>query len=252
MSQTNVVRRFTYDELFPIIDAEFTLKTALPVNFPPSTTIPKGTLLLAPSATGTTAVQTVTAPGSLTYTLSGVNPITGYAWTTASLAFGANDAAVAAAINAVINGPSGSTSSPASVSVASLAITFGGSLAKYPVPLTTIATAGSGSPGVANTTPGVMPGTAAVYAGTSGTPVYIARYAVITDASGNITFGSQAGGIESGAIDLNASTFNRGYFDASLLSILDANAVTKLGARFLSGSLTAGPGSTPAGTLYIP
>jgi hypothetical protein len=252
MSQTNVVRRFTYAELFPEIDVENAFKACVPVNLPPSTAIAAGTLLGPTSSVGVSAQQQITAPGSSTYTLSGVNPMTGYAWTTSALAFGANDATVALAINAVINGPSGLPSFPALVTVVSLLVTFGGSLANYPVPLMTLATTGSGSPGVANQTTGVFPGTAPVYAGSSGNVVYIARYSVITDTAANITFGSQTGGIENGAIDLSMSVYTRGYFDASKLSILDSNAVTKLGARFISGSLTAGPGSTPAGTIYIP
>jgi hypothetical protein len=256
MAQTAVVRRFSYDELLPLIDLEVAFKSATVVNLPPSSTITKGTLLLPPNFAGTSAVQTITPPGSLTYTLSGVNPLTNFAWTTAALAFGANDATVQAAIDAVINGPgntysSGAGVAPALVTVAALAVTFGGSLANYPVPLMTIATAGSGSPGVANTTPGVMPGTAPVYAG-SGTPAFIMRYSLITDNAGNITFGAQAGGIESGAIDVNANVYTKGTFDASLLVGLDANAVTKRAMTFLRGSLTAGPGSTPAGTIYIP
>lgn len=247
MSQSNPVRRFTFAELFPVMDVETALKAALPVNFPPSTTIAAGTLLLPAVATATSAVQTVTAPGSLTYTLSGVNPLTVVPFTTTALAFGANDAAVQAALNTAI-----AASGPGSVTVASLAVTFAGALAGIPVPLMTIASAGSGSPAVANTTPGVSSGTATVYPGSSGAVAYISRYSIITDNTGLITDGAQTGVFENGAIDITRSVFTRGFFDASKLSILDANAVTKLGARFITGSLTAGPGSTPAGTIYIP
>lgn len=252
MGSTNIVRTFSYYELFPVMDVETAFKSVVPVNLPPSTAIVAGTLLLGTSYVGVSAQQTITAPGSSTYVLSGVNPQTGYAWSTSDLDFGANDAAVALAINTAINGPSGAVGLPALVTVSSLVVTFGGSLANYPIPLMTIATTGSGSPGVANTTTGVMPGTASVYAGSSGTPIYIARYSVITDTAGNITFGSQTGGIENGAIDLTMPVYTRGYYDASKLTILDSNAVTALKAKFIAGSLTAGPGSTPAGTLYIP
>jgi hypothetical protein len=258
MSQTNVARRFTYAELLPLENYAFAASGMQPVNLPPSSTIPAGTLLLAPSFTGTSAVQTITAPGSLTYTLTGTNPVTGYVFTTAPIAYNANDAAVAAAINTVINGPGnypsvpgGTAGAPATVTVSSLAVTFGGSLANYPVPLMTIASAGSGSPAVTNTTTGVTPGTATVYAGTSGTPVYITRYNTITDATGTIFWSSQTGGVTEGEGDVSTVCYTRGLFDASKLSILDSNAVTKLQGKFYSGSLTAGPGSTPAGSFYI-
>ncbi len=259
-SQTSIQRRFTYQELLPLANPEFAFEMAFPCAFPPSSTINQGTLLLAPVAVGTTAVQTLAITGSPTggtVTIAGTNPITGYAWTTATIPYTFGDAAVAAAINAVINGPSGAIGLPSSVTVASGAVTFAGDLANYPVPLMTLGTnalTGGTTPTmtVTNTTPGVAPGTASPYLGTSGSPVFIARYTIITDASGDVFFGSQASGIENGQIDLSAAVYTRGLFDSTLLSILDTNAITKLGARFLSGGLTAGPGSTPLGALYIP
>lgn len=273
-SQTNPVRRFTFAELIPVSVPGLAECPAFPVNLPPSTTINAGELLLSPAYSGTSAQQTLAITGSPTggtITITGTNPIAGYVWTTAPIANTFTDAAVAAAINDVINGPTGPQQAPfgpASVTVVSGLVTFGGSLANYPVPLMAIGTnalTGGTTPTmtVANTTPGVMQGTASPYLGTSGSPVYISRYSVTTDSAGNITFGSSAGGIENAGLDLSMNCFIKGCFSVGgdptkiPLSIsgggpIDSNAITKLSARFLRGSLTAGPGSTPAGVIYIP
>jgi hypothetical protein len=260
ISQTLVVRRYTCSELLPVMCPEFSFSSALPFNIPPSTSIAAGTLMLPPTLSAVNDVQTVTvtnSPTGGTVTLTGTNPATGYVWTTAPIAYTFGDSAVASAINAVINGPSNTSSTPAYVTVASGAITYLGQLAGVPVPLVAIGTnalTGGTSPTltITHTTNGARAGQASVYAGSSGSPTVIARYNMVTDANGYVWFANQTGGVYDGSVDVSASFFTRGYFNAAQLSILDSNAVTKLGARFIVGGLTAGPGSTPAGTLYIP
>lgn len=240
-----LIRIFTNQKIVPALDIPHAEKAKISINLPPSVAYIAGSTLLLSTGTGTSAVQTVTAPGSLTYTLSGVNPLTGIAFTTASLAFGANDAAVQLALNNAIG-----LSGPGSVTVASLAVTFAGALAKLPIPLMTIATAGSGSPAVANTTPGVTPGTNSAYLGSSGTPALILEYASATDASGNVTLGGTSGGDEHGAARRTVSAYTRGYFNCADLSIngtpgIDANFLTAMKARLIQGTVTAG-------IVYIP
>lgn len=234
MGQNTVINRFTQLPALAAINPACAFKRMLPVNLPPSVTIARGSLLVPPSGTGSSDVQTITAPGSLTYTLSGVNPLSGAPFTTAALAFGANDAAVAAAINLVIG--------VGSVTVASLAVTFGGALANQPVPLMTIASAGSGSPAVAHTTVGVSPGTWTLYAG-SGSPTVWTEYDVATDTSGDITLGTLPNGGPWGEKQTSISCYYAGDFFASDIPNIDAAAVTALKARLLNSQSLATAGT---------
>lgn len=237
MGQNTVINRFTQLPALAAINPACAFKKMFPVNLAPSVTIARGNLLVPPSGTGTSDVQTITAPGSLTYTLSGVNPLSGIAFTTAALAFGANDAAVAAAINTAL-APTG----PGSVTVASLAVTFGGALANTPVPVMTIASAGSGSPAVAHTTPGVSPGTWTLYAG-SGSPTVWLEYDVATDTQGNITLGTSSGGGPWGEKQASISCYYAGDFFAADIPNIDAAAVTALKARILNTQSLATAGT---------
>lgn len=206
------------------------LARAIPVNLPPGVTYAAGTVLGQITASAND-VQTITAPGSGTYTLSGTNPITGAAFTTAALAFGANDAAVLAALVAAIGqGSSG-------LAVASLAVTFGGAYAGRPVPLMT-ASAGS----VAHTTTGRTAKTYAAYASGSSdgsqVPSVILEYPTTTDSAGNVVPSSAfASGVP------YATAYMSGFFDLADLVGLDANAVTKMGGAIVSGSISSGKGT---------
>lgn len=197
------------------------------VNLAPNAVYQPGAVLL-PSSGAANDVQTITPPGSGTYALSGVNPITGASFTTAALAFGANDAAVLAAL--VLAFGSGN------VAVASLVATFGGALANQPVPLMT-ASAGS----VAHTTVGSTAGQYSNYAAAgSGTPTCLNIYPCATDGNGNVTFGGQASGAYiTGATSPYAMAYFGNSFATKDLVGLDANAVTKLG-RLASGSIADG------------
>lgn len=194
-----------------------------PINLPPNVNYAAGQVLF--QATGpTNAVQTITAPGSGTYIISGVNPLTGVTFSTTPLAFGANDAAILAALVAAIGTGS------AGLSVASAAVTFAGPYAGRPVPLMTTS-AGS----IANTTPGVTAGTWTAYTGT-GSPSMLLEYPSTTDPAGNIntslafTYQSQP----------FATAFYSGTFSCADLVGLDANAVTKMGGLLVAGTVTNG------------
>jgi hypothetical protein len=197
------------------------------VNLAPNAFYPPGSVLI-PSAGTANDVQTITPPGAGTYTLSGVNPISGAAFTTAPLAFNATDAAVQAALATVLGA--------GNVAVAGLAVTFQGALAGQAVPLMT-ASAGT----VAHTTTGSTALQLANYnAAGAGTPTCLNCYACATDGAGNVTFGGQAGGAYlTGATWPGAMAYFGGSFATTDLVGLDANAVTRLG-RLASGTIANG------------
>lgn len=208
-------------KITPMYDSEDA--RVLPINLPPSVTYPAGQLLIQATAS-VNDVQTITAPGSGTYTITFTNPLTGRSGTTTALAFGANDATVLAALQLVVTATGGGT-----VAVSSLAVTFSGLLAARPIPPMTVS-AGS----VAHTTTGTTAGTATAYAG-SGAPIGILEYACTTDSAGNITqsnfpFSSQP----------STGMFVSGTFSCADITTLDANAVTKMGGLLLSGTVTSG------------
>jgi hypothetical protein len=221
VSQTSVTNRFTQTPALAAINPQRALKSMFPINLGPSVTIAKGNLLVPPSGTGTNDVQTITAPGSGNYILTVTNPLTGTVTATTSLAAAANDATVQAAINVALG-------SVGSVTVSSLAVTFGGALAKLPIPIMTT-TAGS----VAHTTVGVSPGTWTLYAG-SGSPTVWLEHDVATDTSGQITLGAANTGGPWGEKQSSISCFYAGDFFAADIPNLDAGAMTALGARNLN------------------
>jgi hypothetical protein len=225
MPQSQVIVTYSQAKLTPCYSPG--LAKAKPVNLAPSVTYPAGQVLLW-SGVAVNAVQTITAPGSGTYTISGTNPLTGTSWTTAALAFGANDAAVLAAIIAVWGlGGSG-------ITVVSLAVTFAGLLAGRPIPpLTT--SAGS----VAQTTAGQTANAYSAYnAAGSGSPSLLLEYGCTTDTAGNITTSNLIGQSQP-----TISAFMSGFFNLSDIVGLDANAVTKMGGAIVSGSIASGVGT---------
>lgn len=209
-------------KLIPLYNSEEA--RCVPVNLAPSGTYAAG-LVLGQITGAANDVQTITPPGSGTYTLSGVNPITGVPFTTAALAFGANDAAIQAALVAVLG---------AGPTVASAAVTFAGAFASRPVALMT-ASAGS----VAHTTVGRTAGTFKAYAtgnsDGSEVPRGILEHSCTTDAQGAVITSSLTGQGKP-----FASMFISGSFDCADLTGLDAGAVTKLGGHLAYGTVTAG------------
>lgn len=224
MGQNTVINSYGPN---PRLDAalhpEKWLLFVLPISIAPNQTIAKGNLMVPGSLTAVNDVQTITPPGSGTYVLSGFNPLTGAAFSTTPLAFGASDATVLAALVAVLGS--------GNVSVTSLAVSFIGALAGQPVALMTTS-AGS----VAHTTTGVAAGAYTLYAG-SGTPTCVLQYDVATDATGLITFGGASTGGPWGQKSTYAPAYYAGEFYGADLPNLDATAVTNMKARFVTGSL---------------
>jgi hypothetical protein len=72
-------------------------------------------------------------------------------------------------------------------------------------------------------------------------PTHILMYACITDASGNVTFGSSvtAGAGEWGQTQKGAPAYASGEFSCADLVGLDAGAVTKMG-RLIQGTVSSG------------
>lgn len=224
MGQNTVINSFgPAPRLDAALHPEKWLLHVLPITIAPNQAIAKGNLMTPGSLTATNDVQTITAPGSGTYVLSGVNPITGATFSTSALAFGANDAAVQAALVAVLGA--------GNVTVSSLAVTFTGAMAGQPVQLMTTS-AGS----VAHTTTGAAAGAYTLYAG-SGTPTCILQYDVATDAVGRVTYGGASAGGPWGEKSTYAPAYYAGEFYGADIPNLDSAAVTAMKARFVTGSL---------------
>jgi hypothetical protein len=105
-----------------------------------------------------------------------------------------------------------------------------------------VATAAAGSFTVANMPAGlVTPATAQGVVRTQQQPTHLMQYACITDASGNVTFGSSivAGAAEWGQTSKAAPAFRTGYFNCADLVGLDNYAVRVLG-RIVQGTIAAG------------
>jgi hypothetical protein len=208
--------------LLPLYDSEDAI--SVPVNLAPSSTFAAGTVL-GQITSAANDVQTITAPGSGTYILSGVNPLTGATFSTTALAFGANDAAIQAALVVALG---------AGPTVSSAAVTFAGAYASRPVALMTT-TAGS----VAHTTVGRTAQTMKAYASGSSdgsqVPTGILEHACTTDAQGFVITSSATGQGKP-----FASMYVKGTFATADLTGLDANAVTKLGGHLIYGTVTAG------------
>lgn len=217
------------------------LRSLVPICLPPGVSIAKGNLIVPPANAGAADVQTIAFSGTPTggtFTLSGVNPITGQSFTTAAITYaasGTGDTNIQAAINAIL-APSGAT-----VAVSSLVVTFGGLAATMPVPLMTLGTnglTGGTSPTltIAHTTVGATSGTYSLYTG-SGSPTAWTQYDYSTDSLGNVTYGLGNAGDQQGTRFPYAMAYTQGDFYAAELPNLDSAAVTALKARFKTGAL---------------
>lgn len=211
----------------------------LPVNLAPSTTFAKGTTLGQITASAND-VQTVTvgATGG-TYKLKVEYPV-GNIQTTAALAFGASNATIQSALQALSNVGSGNA---VVTGTGPFTVTFQGNLAALPIPVMTVdnTAATGGTVTVAHTTTGVTANTYRAYASGSSdgsqTPTGVLEYDVVTDAAGQVTYGAQAGGGEWGQTYPDAPMFISGAFLVSELVGFDANAATKLGGHYASAGV---------------
>lgn len=104
----------------------------------------------------------------------------------------------------------------------------------------TSATIASGTVlGEVSATPGVYGAYSSTASDGTEIPKGIMEFDVKSDSSGNITLGTSAG--DSLQISYKAAPmFVAGTFNCASLTGLDANAVTKLGGRLLSGTTSAG------------
>jgi hypothetical protein len=243
---TQVQATFTNDPLIPYYKPELAVTRA--VNLAPSTVYQRGTVL-GKIANSANAVQTISDTGTVsggTYTISGTNPVTGASFTTAAIAYDANNAAIKAALEAVLGAGITVTVAGSGMPTNDTTLTFSGTGAGVPVPLMTITNSvtGGGSLAIANTTVGRSAGTYAAYAdgGTTDPAVCILQYACATDALGQVYFGSTAGS-EFGSARPDAPAYFAGVFATSELVGLDANGVTDLKARL--------EGTTSDGVLWL-
>jgi hypothetical protein len=216
------------------------------VNLAPNSVFAAGTVLGQVGPAAVNDVQTVTitgAPTAGTFTL--VNPATGAA--SAAIAFNATAAAVQGALTAPAMFGTGNVTVTGAGS-GPYTVTFVGAYAAMPMaPLTlgTNALGGGTTPGVtiAHTTTGRTGGTYAAYAAgnTDGSQnaKAILKYPCATDAYGNVTLGTTAGGGEWGQAYSYAQVYFTGFFRCQDLVGLDAGAATALGG-LVSGTVTNG------------
>lgn len=253
--QNTPINTFTQIPLRAFVHPEKALRTVMNVNLPPSVTIAKGNLLLAPSSTGVSAQQTLAITGSPTggtFTLNITSPLTGLTATTGTIPYTFGDSAIQNAINALFYAQLGGLG-PGAVTVASGVVTFTGALANLPVPPITLGTnslTGGSSPTVtvaSGTTAGVMPGTYTLYSG-SGNPVCWLMYDVATDNTGLITYGLANTGGPWGEKLLTVPAYYAGTFLVSDIPNIDANAVTTLKAHLLNAQSL----STAGAVVEIP
>lgn len=228
--------RYTGNPLMPAYNPDLARRTA--VNLTPSTTYPKGQLLVQVAAAAND-VQTFSISGTPTggtFTLSGVNPLTGNAWTTAAIAYNAAASAVQTAIRAVFGtGNAGAAVTGGALPGTNTILTLSGVLAGLPMQVMTanIASLTGGTPAfvIAHTTTGAALGTYGLYTG-SGSVIVINMYDCITDAAGRITFGAATGGDRlTGMTQLDAPAYTSGCFYTTDLTGLDANAIASMSGK---------------------
>jgi hypothetical protein len=209
------------------------------VNLAPNGVFPRGTLL-GPINSSANDVQTITiggAPTGGTFTITGTSPTTGAA-VTLNPAFNISTAALQALLvaiygtgNVVVTGTAGTT----------YILTAAGQLVNTPVPPLGVSPAGltGGTPTatIAHTTYGRTAGTYAAYASGnadgSQVPKCILRHDCATDGGGNIALGGAAASPEYGITRPETPAYFSGYFRASDLVGLDANALGLAPPRFV-------------------
>jgi hypothetical protein len=227
--------------LMPAYNPHKAQRTA--INLAPSLTYPKGQLVVQVAAAAND-VQTFSVSGTPTggtLTLSGVNPLTGAAWTTAAIAFNAIASAVQSAIRAVFGlGSAGVAVTGGPLPGTNTVLTLSGALAGLPMPTLTanLAALTGGTPAfvIAHTTTGASLGTYGLYTG-SGTVIVVNMYDCITDAAGNITYGSATGGDRWGQTFTNTPAYTSGTFYTTDLTGLDANAIASMSGKKAANNL---------------
>lgn len=239
IAATNI---FAANRLDPLYDFEDAI--TLPFNFVPNSTIPKGTVLGAvTAAVNEVQTLTITASGG-TYTITYTDPISGVQKTTAALAFDANAAAQAAAINAA--GVLG-TSGVAVGSTGPWTYTFSGTAyagKAQPLLVANTALLTGGTASFARTTAGAAAGVLKPYASgnSDGSQVAkaIAQYDMYIDISGNVYLGATSAISQWGDVRKDAPAYVAGTFDTTQLVGVDATALSSGLWRLISGTVAAG------------
>jgi hypothetical protein len=264
---TAPVQRYTNQPLIPVVGSPKPVELA--VNIAPNQTIVKGTVLAQVTASASD-VQTITMSGSGgTFTISGVNPLTGLSFTTAALAYNIPTTTTATNLQAVLNAlfAPGTNVTVTGTAGSSYVITFGSNIATMPVQLMTLGTSllTGGSATIAHTTYGAFAGTYAPYSilaaptvaptvavGTSTSDPPSASNAILWtytyyDASGETTpspaaslapDGTHAPTIASIAVPTGATGI-RYYANGNLITSKTAAGVATITQTLLTASLSA-------------
>lgn len=235
----SAINTFTANRLDPLYDMEFA--SLIPVNLLPNTTFARGTVVgQITSAVNDVQTLTITATGG-TFTITYTNPATGVQTTTASTAYNANASTQQTNINAVVG-----ASAVVVTGTGPFVYTFSGTgvagIAEYNLVVNTGSLTG-GSASFAHTTQGSAAGVYKAYASgnSDGSQVCkgILQYDCVTDLAGHVYIGTTATSYW-GDYRLDVPMYTSGVFDTTLLTGLDANAVTVLGAHLISGSVSSG------------
>ena len=248
--QMQSMQDFTSDPLLPLVELG-PHAVEINVNLAPSTTFTKGTVMGQVGTASTNDVQTITITGTPTggsFTMTGVNPLTGVTFTTAAIAYNAAASAVQTELTKAANYGSGNvTCGGGPLPGSTVTVTGAGSLKNVPLKLltTTDSLTGGSTPAssVAHTTTGRTALTWAAYndGNSDGTQTAkgIMKYTCTTDAMGNISYSTSANGGPWGETFLSTPVYIAGYFNCADLTGLDSNGVTDLG-RLVSGTSSAG------------
>lgn len=201
-------------------------------------TLAAGTLVIPETSATQNDVQTISITGTPT---GGTFTISFNGYTTSAIAYNATAAVVQAALEALPNIGSGNVAcTGGALPGTAVVATFQGTLAGQPQPVmtTTDSLTGGTTPAsaVAHTTTGRTKGAFKLYAG-SGNPV-ILRYDVSTDEQGRHFYGLTAKKSDFNTTYRDVPAFIGGVFRKGDLTGLDATAVTNMGARFLTGSIS--------------
>lgn len=238
---------FSGNEIQPAYAPELARENA--VGIAPSQTIAAGTVL--GEVGNVNAVYTITIGAGTSgghFTLTTTAPIA--EGPTGNIAWNATNATLLASLQSALNTTFGTTGGTANVlaaagtlaaGIGTILLTFQNALGGQPVTMTLAdSTTGGAGTTIASTTTGVAPtGTYKAYSSTnsdgSQASKCISKYDLVTDASGNITFGLQSGGGEFSQTELTAPVWIAGFFNTIDLTGYDGT----LGS-LVSGSPTNG------------
>lgn len=240
MPQSNVIQSWTSNRLVPLYHTEDA--RIVVINLPPGKTYKAGTVM-AQVADAANDVQTIADTGTVsggTFKLSGTDPITGAAFTTAAIAYNAANSAVKSALELVLSTGITATVAGSGLPTNDTTVTFSGAAAGRPVPALTVdntAITGGGTLGVTHTTTGRSAKTFDAYADGSIEPARgLLEYDYTTDAMGRVTFA------DSPLTNYQpyATMYITGIFATEDLTGLDDHGVADLAGHLSSGTVTQG------------